>query len=367
MKFKKSSALLSIMALTTVATPLAFAAETTADDSGWYIGANLGQSRARLNEQKIADDVITLPNTYLDHNTIDGGGKLFAGYQFNRYLSVEGGYFDLGEFQFNHITIPSGLVKTNQQVRGVNVDVVGYLPFTEKFSAFARLGVNYALTQDTFTGSGGAAGIGGKLSDRDTFGKAGVGLEYKFNDNWSARLEAERYRISNAITDHNNIDLYSVGVVYRFGSHKKPVPVAATPAPVVTAAPAPRFEKVTISATELFNFDSSDVNGAQPELEKLTSTLKGSTAPKQVNIVGYTDRLGSEEYNQQLSERRAAAVKTYMVDKGIEEGRLVTEGKGEKDPVVQCNDKNRQKLIECLQPNRRVQIDQIEVEREVKP
>ncbi|MET0356144.1 MAG: OmpA family protein [Cellvibrio sp.] len=363
MNLKKLSTLFGLTLSVSITSPLVLA-----DEDGWYIGGNIGQSRARLDEQKIANDVIppSFANTYLDHNTIDGGYKLYGGYDFNRYISLEGGYFDLGDFQFNHTTIPAGLLKTNMQVRGINLDVVGHLPLSEKLSAFARLGVNYALTQDTFTGTGAANVLGGKLSDRDTFPKAGVGLQYKFNDAWALRIESERYRISNAITDHNNIDLFSIGVVYKFGGNEKPAPVVAAPAPVVTPPPAPRFEKVTLSATELFSFDSADVN-TPAELEQLTTSLKTSAEPKEVKIVGYTDRLGSEEYNQALSEKRALAVKTYMVEKGINAERLVTEGKGEKDPVVTCNEKNKQKLIECLQPNRRVLIDQVTVEREVKP
>lgn len=368
MKLKKSSFALSILAVATMTSPLALAADVSDWNSGWYLGGNVGQSRAHVDAQKIANDVTGgFPSTYLDHNTIDSGFKLYGGYQFNQYVSIEGGYFDLGEAQFHHLTTPDGLLTNNMKVRGVNLDVVGYLPFTEKFSAFARIGANYALTQDTFTGTGAAAALGGKLSDRATFGKAGVGLEYKFTDALAMRIESERYRVTNALTDHNEIDLFSVGVVYRFGAHKKPMPVAATPAPVAAPAPAPRFEKVTISATELFKFDSAEVSQAQPDLEKLTTTLKDSTEPKRVNIVGYTDRLGSGDYNQKLSERRAEAVKSYMVTKGIEADRLATEGRGEKDPVVECNDKNREKLIECLQPNRRVQIDQIEVEKRVQP
>lgn len=362
MRFKKSSAILSLCALTTLtSSPFALA-----DESAWYIGGNMGQSRAHLNEQKIADDVIppSYINTYLNHNTIDLGYKVYGGYEINPRFSIEAGYFDLGEFQFNHTTVPTGQLSTNMQVRGMNLDVVGHLPLSEKFSAFARLGVNYALTQDTFTGTGAASTLGGKLSDRDTFPKAGLGLQYKFNDSWAARIEAERYRVSNAITDHNNIDLFSVGVVYKFGAKKKPEPVAAAPAPIAPP-PAPRFEKVTLSATELFNFDSSEVS-EQAELEQLTTSLQTSSEPKEVKIVGYTDRIGSEEYNQALSERRALAVKNYMVGKGVNSERLVTEGKGEKDPVVNCTEKNREKLIECLQPNRRVLIDQVTVEREVK-
>lgn len=363
MKTKKSLALLGAVALTTLTNSSVFA-----DDSGFYLGGNVGQSRARLNEQKIINDVIPapIPHAFIDDNTIDGGYKLFGGYQFNRYFALEGGYFDLGEFQFYNSVGPAGTYNANMQVRGVNLDVVGYLPFTEKLSAFARLGVNYALTQDTFV-SGAPNVIGGKLSDRATFPKAGVGLEYKLNDSWALRADAERYRVSNGLTDHDNIDLYSVGVVYRFGATAKTAAVKPAPTPVVAPTPAPRFERVTIGATELFKFDSADVSPAQPELEKLTDTLKNSTEPKQVNIVGHTDRLGSGEYNQKLSERRAEAVKSYMVNKGVPSDRLVTEGKGEKEPIVQCNDKNREKLIECLQPNRRVQIDKVEVQQEVKP
>ena len=363
MNFKKLSTLFMFTVSVSTISQLTWAD----DESGWYIGGNVGQSRARLNEQKIADDIIpsSYSNTYLDHNTIDGGYKVYGGYEINPHIAIEGGYFDLGEFQFNHITVPDGLLKTNMQVRGINLDVVGSLPLSEKLSAFARIGVTYALTQDTFSGTGAANALGGKLSDRDTFPKAGLGLQYQFNDSWAMRIESERYRISNAITDHNNIDLFSVGVVYKFGNHEKVAPVAAAPAPVVTPPPAPRFEKVTISATELFNFDSAEVS-QQAELEQLTTSLKTSTEPKEVKIVGYTDRLGSEEYNQSLSERRALAVKNYMVNKGVSSDRLLTEGKGEKDPVVNCNEKNKAKLIECLQPNRRVLIDQVTVEREVK-
>jgi OOP family OmpA-OmpF porin len=362
MKFKKLSAIVSILSATSLTSSFAYA-----DESGWYIGGDIGQSRAHLNEQKIADDVIPAPftNTYLDHNTTDGGYKIYGGYQFNQHISIESGYFDLGDFQFNHITVPDGLLKTNMQVRGINFDVVGHLPLSEKLSAFARLGVTYALTQDTFTGTGAANVLGGKLSDRDTFPKAGLGLQYAFNDSWAMRVEAERYRISNAITDHNEIDLFSVGVVYKFGGDKKPAAVVAAPAPVVAPPPAPRVEKVTISATELFKFDSAEVS-QHVELEQLTTSLKASAEPQEVKIVGYTDRLGSEQYNQSLSERRAEAVKNYMVGKGIDSGRLTTEGKGEKDPVVNCSEKNKEKLIECLQPNRRVVIDNVTVEREVK-
>jgi OOP family OmpA-OmpF porin len=284
----------------------------------------------------------------------------------------------LGEHQFNFLsaptgTVPAGLLNANMQVRGINLDVVGQVPFTEKLSAFARVGVNYALTQDTFTGAGTAAELGGKLSDRDTFGKAGVGLQYAFNDAWAMRVEGERYRVSNGITDHNEVDLYSVGLVYRFGAKPAPAPAPVVtpppaPAPVVAAPPpAPRFEKYTLSSTELFGFDSDALQLPQPKLDEIAEALKGEGAPREIQIVGYTDRLGSPAYNQKLSERRATSVKNYLVSKGVEGSRLQTIGKGEADPVVQCNETKKAALIECLKPNRRVEIDQITVTRQVTP
>ncbi|MPN01133.1 Outer membrane protein A [bioreactor metagenome] len=79
--------------------------------------------------------------------------------------------------------------------------------------------------------------------------------------------------------------------------------------------------------------------------------------------VGHTDRIGSDSYNQKLSEKRAAAVKEYLVAKGIEANRVYTEGKGETQPVTgdKCgkSDKKSKSLIDCLQPDRRVDIEVI--------
>ena len=79
-----------------------------------------------------------------------------------------------------------------------------------------------------------------------------------------------------------------------------------------------------------------------------------------VLVVGHTDRLGSLKHNQGLSERRAAAVKTYLVSKGIEANRVYTEGKGKTQPVTgdKCKGNAKTKaLIECLQPDRRADIE----------
>ncbi|WP_080409091.1 OmpA family protein [Burkholderia ubonensis] len=134
------------------------------------------------------------------------------------------------------------------------------------------------------------------------------------------------------------------------------VPVAAA-APAAPVAPTPpRIEKITLSSTQLFDFNSVKLRLPQPELDQFASAMADNPQVRDVVISGYTDRLGSAKYNQQLSQRRAEAVKAYMVSRGIDAGRLTPVGKGMADPVIQCKEKDRARLIKCLEPNRRVEI-----------
>jgi OmpA-OmpF porin, OOP family len=84
-----------------------------------------------------------------------------------------------------------------------------------------------------------------------------------------------------------------------------------------------------------------------------------------VRITGYTDRIGTDAYNNRLSEKRAASVKDYLVRKGVAANRLSALGRGEANPVVQCDQKDQAALIRCLEPNRRVEIEEFTVERRV--
>jgi len=80
-------------------------------------------------------------------------------------------------------------------------------------------------------------------------------------------------------------------------------------------------------------------------------------------VTGHADRIGTDAYNQKLSQRRADAVKDYLVGQGVEDKRIETAAKGESEPVVSCDNvkgkvsgKNKN-LVECLQPNRRVVVE----------
>lgn len=112
--------------------------------------------------------------------------------------------------------------------------------------------------------------------------------------------------------------------------------------------------------TVLFDFDKAVVDAeAQQNLNTLSNVLKSSDDVRRANIVGYADPIGTNDYNQKLSERRAQAVKEYMANQGYLNTR-VTEVRalGESDKFAACEGiSKRAEKIECLRPNRRVEVE----------
>lgn len=129
---------------------------------------------------------------------------------------------------------------------------------------------------------------------------------------------------------------------------------AAKPAPAPAAAPAPApvvSEKVKYSADAFFDFDKSVLKPeGKTALDDLAAKLKMLNL-EAVIAVGHTDSVGKDAYNQKLSEKRAAAVKAYLISKGVDKSKLFTEGKGEKQPVAD------NKTKEGRAKNRRVVVD----------
>jgi OOP family OmpA-OmpF porin len=129
------------------------------------------------------------------------------------------------------------------------------------------------------------------------------------------------------------------------------------PAPVVVAKPAPKpepvVEKVSLKAGALFDVNKADLKAAgKSELDALAGKIKDSnTQIEQITVTGHTDSAGSKQLNETLSERRADAVKSYLVSKGLSGDRIVTKGAGDAQPVAS------NKTAAGRAQNRRVDID----------
>jgi len=138
-------------------------------------------------------------------------------------------------------------------------------------------------------------------------------------------------------------------------------PPRAEPAP----APAPVAEPkkpaiVNLASTELFEFNKATLTPeARAKLDsEVIAKLKDIAEIRYVNVNGHADRLGSAQYNQRLSEKRAEAVRAYLVSKGADASKIEVFGFGKTLPVKSCPDtKDRKSTIECLAPNRRVVVE----------
>lgn len=336
-------------------------------NSAWYIGAGIGQSRANIDNERLTRS-LTANGASLSSFKVDERDlayKLLVGKQLNPYFAVEAGYFDLGKFGFDATTSQNGRLVGEAGFRGVNMDLVGQLPLSERFSLLGRVGMNYAKASTHFSGNRLFAVSNPNPSERKLNAKAGLGLAYKFSEALALRTEVERYRVNDAVGNRGDVDLASVSLVYKLGrpAASRPLPAAPMAPAAPSAAPAPPIvqpapavpvvvsEKVSFAAEALFDFDKSVVKPeGKAALDDLLAKLQGMNTEVMVTV-GHTDSVGSDAYNQKLSLRRAEAVKAYIVSKGVDGARVYTEGKGESQAVAD------NKTAEGRAKNRRVTVE----------
>ena len=201
----------------------------------------------------------------------------------------------------------------------------------------------------------------------------GLGVEYKFAPHWSLAGEYTTFSDKNAGLKLTNNNL-TLGINYYFDTpyvapavvkeEAKAVPAPA-PQPVVVT-PEPVHRKAVFaadsSADSLFDFGKADVKpSGKAAIDKFTAGLKGADY-ESIKVTGHTDRIGSHAYNVKLSQRRAEAVKAYMVESaGIPADKIEAAGVDGADPVTkpgECKgNKKTKKLIACLAPDRRVEVE----------
>lgn len=110
--------------------------------------------------------------------------------------------------------------------------------------------------------------------------------------------------------------------------------------------------------TVYFDFNKSTIKASEKgKLDALIKAIKGSKQINDVDIVGFADKIGDNGYNKRLSEKRAEAVRAYLVKKGVKIRKIDMMALGESRPVTKCDDKlPRAELIACLAADRRVEI-----------
>ena len=345
MKLVRTVGALALVGFAAVGGQAAVAAE-----SGWYGGLGVGQSRANIADDRIRSELLGsgLTMTTIEDDDSDVGYKLFGGYKFNKHFALEGGYFNLGKFGFTaNTTAPGSALTGSGKFQGLNLDLVGILPFTEKFSAFGRAGYIYTEAKDTFSGTGAVTVSNPNPTEKDGGYKYGVGVQYDLTRSLGLRAEWERYRVSDAVNNKGDVDMFLVGLVFMFGGDK-PAPKAATPPPVYVApaaaapAPAPVLIIVPVVRTQQycsildmqFEINKSTVQrDAEEKLDVLVTFMRKYPDTTAV-IEGHTDEVGASADNMRLSQSRADSMVNYLAGHGIARSRLQAVGYGETRPIA---------------------------------
>ena len=319
-----------------IALALATTAAHATDDI--YFGAGVGA--AHFNG---------LNNAAVETGTEDAAAtNLFMGYNFNETFGAELGYQYAGRGNTN-----SGINNNAYENQGATLSGIARLPLGEDFSLFGEAGAYWSHTH----------GFG--MTDSRVSPMAGVGLTYKLND--ALDLQA-RYRYMWDLADlttytgeqyKSNQSVATLEAVYHPFRTSYVEPVAA---PVVTeAAPVVVEKNFALNSDVLFAFGKAELKAEGVEaLDGLYKQIV-EFQPKDGSaiVIGYSDRIGSEAYNQKLSEARARTVADFLVSKGLATSKIAIEGRGEADPVTgtQCDGvKGKNELITCLAPDRRVEV-----------
>jgi len=200
-----------------------------------------------------------------------------------------------------------------------------------------------------------------ELGPVDTSGDTMSFAEENLSDSGTGISGAEEFVIEEEVSELGPVDTSNETMTFA----EEPLYQEESVGDVTT------YQSMTVNAAAqpLFAFDKANVGtDEQYKLESFVSELSDAEF-ETVWVVGHTDRIGSAEYNQGLSERRANAVKAFLVNLGIGDDKINTAGRGELMPVttdIECASTRGQALIECYQPDRRVEVSvSAEVVREV--
>lgn len=195
----------------------ALAASSIACAQGYVVGS-VGRSTIATDKERL-DGILTTAGAAALTSKLDKtdtGYKIQGGYQLSQNLAVEGGWVDLGKFNYS-ATFTGGNAQADAKASGFNVAALGVLPLNESFSLFGKFGVIYAKvdTSARAVGAGGAAWASASATNWKP--NWGLGGTFNVNKQIGIRAEYEQFnKLGDANTGKDNVDLLSVGVVFKF-------------------------------------------------------------------------------------------------------------------------------------------------------
>ena len=341
-----------------VASLTATAANAAYEDNTFYTGAKLGWSELyRLDANKIRENSNVGVSTS-DRSNIGGGA--FLGFQANPYLAFELGYDWLGSAKYKKSYNDQGTHRDlgHSKVSAQGVSLTGKLSYPISFISddldiYGRAGgmvtiakwKNSGLVKDRY-------GHGGTKTDLSPV--YALGLDYRFDEDFSTRLEYQYVQHIHTKTNASpDAGLLTLGITYRLGSP------TVTPPPEVEVKT--QENRYVLNEDVLFAYAKSDLKaeGRQALDNLLTSLVKINPTQSAIVVIGHTDRIGSDNYNQKLSEQRAHSVMKYLVEKGVPADLISARGVGKTQPVTgtKCDGLRGANLKACLAPDRRVEIE----------
>jgi len=254
-----------------------------------------------------------------------------GGYRFNDFLAVEALYEYMDDFgstvTLNNRTTGHLDITTN------NFSLLGkvILPTGTRIEPFLVGGVGFLNANGSADFDTRRAQVNGGSSDTEFAGRIGGGVDVWLTEHVAAYVDSAYVMPTSTLSDLRYFSLGG-GIKYSFAGPPE-APAPAPPAPVA-ARPAPPTTKKIVLRGVRFDFDKATIRAdARPVLDEAIATLKRESGVL-VIAEGHTDNIGSDAYNLKLSQRRAQAVRDYLVAGGISPRRVAVEGLGESHPVA---------------------------------
>ncbi|QIQ41917.1 MAG: OmpA family protein [Buchnera aphidicola (Microlophium carnosum)] len=321
------------------------------ENNGWYLGTKMGWSHINPLKYDVNNSQVSKNDDILTENFSTPILGLFLGYELNPYFSFEiendtNGFFPCFMFQQN---------KEYAQSNSVQLATKLSYPITDDFYFYTRLGGT--VSWDDLTSKNSLYHFFSK--DSAIVPSVSLGAEYIFNEKFITRLDYTwRNSIKNILASSIKPPLGDavLSIGWKFGKSNISNVFSSDDSELLNSQYSVLNENIN------FPFNSTELKPiAYDKLNKLEDDIKDMKLKNfSIILLGHSDRIGSREYNQKLSEDRAYTIKNYLTSQGVDRNKITVKGLGNLYPLTNqvCKDiENKPLLVSCLAPDRRVEIE----------